>query len=159
MASCLEDDLTCPVCLDIFQDPQLLSCGHTFCRRCVGYSNAVYSGFYTQRCPVCQQGIHQEPVRNLALRNTCESYQVEKEKEKREREKRKEDEGFKCLLHGEKILFFCRTDKKALCSQCRKQGHIRHRVQPLLHTVHQGKVCIQLLILRADLFFSKVVFT
>lgn len=144
MASSLEDELSCPVCLEIYQDPQLLSCGHSFCRRCVGYHPTVFSALYTRTCPVCLQAIHLEPVTNLVLRSACESYQKEKEKkerEEKEREEREKDGGIKCLLHGEKILFFCRNDKEALCSQCRKERHSSHRVQPLPHAVHQQKVC------------------
>ncbi|XP_058237050.1 tripartite motif containing 35-1 [Hemibagrus wyckioides] len=145
MASSVEDELTCPVCFEIYQDPQILSCGHTFCRRCIGHHyHTILSSFYTPVCPVCLNAIRQEPVTNLALRNTCESYQRDKEKERnekerKEREEREEDGGNKCLWHGEKILFFCRDDGVAICPQCRNQGHMSHKVQPLKHTVPQRK--------------------
>ncbi|KAK3530652.1 hypothetical protein QTP86_030921 [Hemibagrus guttatus] len=121
----------------MYQDPQILSCGHTFCRRCVGHHHTIFSSFCTRTCPVCVQEIHREPVTNLALRNTCESYQ--REKERKEREEREEDGGVKCLRHGEKIVFFCRDDEVAICPQCRNQGHMSHKVQPLTHTVPQRK--------------------
>uniref|UniRef100_A0AAQ5X1Z4 RING-type domain-containing protein n=1 Tax=Amphiprion ocellaris TaxID=80972 RepID=A0AAQ5X1Z4_AMPOC len=35
MASRLEEDLCCPVCHDIFKDPVMLSCSHSFCRVCL----------------------------------------------------------------------------------------------------------------------------
>ncbi|XP_053472299.1 E3 ubiquitin-protein ligase TRIM35-like [Ictalurus furcatus] len=140
MASYLEEDLSCPVCLEIYKDPQFLSCGHTFCRRCLGYQQNVFSAFSTRTCPVCQREIHQEPVSNLALRKTCESYQRERKKEKEKgNEEREEDSGIKCLMHGEKLLFFCRDHEVAICSQCRKQSHMSHSVQPLTHTVRQRK--------------------
>ncbi|KAJ4943557.1 hypothetical protein JOQ06_006057 [Pogonophryne albipinna] len=35
MASRLEEDLCCSVCHDIFKDPVVLSCSHSFCRACL----------------------------------------------------------------------------------------------------------------------------
>ncbi|KAH7717692.1 tripartite motif-containing protein 4-like protein [Aphelenchoides avenae] len=31
----LAKSLECPVCLDIFDEPKLLNCGHTVCQKCV----------------------------------------------------------------------------------------------------------------------------
>ncbi|XP_053333319.1 E3 ubiquitin-protein ligase TRIM35-like [Clarias gariepinus] len=136
MASSLEDDLACPACLKVYQDPHVLSCGHSFCRGCVGFYHKGLFVFYTEGCPVCHQKIHQQPVTNLVLRSTCNSYQREKEKPKEEDD---DDTGNKCLLHGEKILFFCKNDNQAICSRCRKQSHMLHKVQLLTHTVAQRK--------------------
>uniref|UniRef100_A0A8C3K6M9 RING-type domain-containing protein n=1 Tax=Calidris pygmaea TaxID=425635 RepID=A0A8C3K6M9_9CHAR len=34
-ARSLQDELTCPVCLEYFNDPVLVAeCGHNFCRAC-----------------------------------------------------------------------------------------------------------------------------
>lgn len=35
LASTLRDELTCPLCLSLFDDPRILSCGHTFCAKCI----------------------------------------------------------------------------------------------------------------------------
>ena len=29
------DQQNCPICLDRFEDPRLLSCAHSFCRKCL----------------------------------------------------------------------------------------------------------------------------
>lgn len=134
MASSLEDDLSCPVCCELYQDPQLLCCGHTFCHQCLKKHWTVNTA---RTCPLCRRVSLQEPVDNLALRSTIESYQREKEKERKERES---DGEVKCSRHGEKIQFFCKTDDEVICSKCRKDGHRLHRVQHLAHAVRQHKV-------------------
>lgn len=41
----LEETLTCPICLDLFDDPRLLPCSHTFCSKCLQA---------TVVCPLCR---------------------------------------------------------------------------------------------------------
>ncbi|XP_022542809.2 nuclear factor 7, brain-like [Astyanax mexicanus] len=134
MSSSLEDDLSCPVCCELYQDPQLLSCGHSFCRRCLNKHHAVNPA---RACPVCRQTSPQQPVANLALRNTCESYLKERERE------RESDVEVRCSLHGEKITFFCRAEAMLICSECRKYTHSLHSVQPLTHAVRQRKAQVK----------------
>ena len=31
----MEDELTCPVCLELFADPLLLPCSHSICKKCL----------------------------------------------------------------------------------------------------------------------------
>ncbi|MCJ8748228.1 hypothetical protein PDJAM_G00162630 [Pangasius djambal] len=133
MASSLEDDLSCAVCCELYRDPQLLSCGHTFCRQCLRKHWNVNT---SRTCPVCRRVSLQEPVANLALRNTCETYQREKERERKERES---DGEVKCAQHGEKVQFFCKTDDEVICPKCRKESHRLHRVQLLTHAARQRK--------------------
>ncbi|KAL6482359.1 hypothetical protein MHYP_G00104390 [Metynnis hypsauchen] len=128
MASCLKSDLSCMVCSKLYRKPQLLSCGHSFCRCCL---ENLWTTNSTYVCSVCQQSTGQKPVANLALRNACESYL---------REKEEENEGeVRCFLHGEKMSFFCEKDEKVICSQCKMHSHGPHRVQPLAQAVQQRK--------------------
>lgn len=51
--SYLEDvnDVTCPICLEIYDEPRKISCGHIFCKGCL----ANYDDIVTPACPVCRQ--------------------------------------------------------------------------------------------------------
>ena len=43
----------CPVCLDTFDDPYILTqCGHTLCKRCI---ERTAQGRSTLRCPICRK--------------------------------------------------------------------------------------------------------
>ncbi|XP_067897895.1 E3 ubiquitin/ISG15 ligase TRIM25-like [Heterodontus francisci] len=71
----LEEELTCSVCLEIYTDPVILSCKHSFCRACV---EAVWrepdSGTYS--CPQCRAGFGVRPTleKNFQLANIAANY-------------------------------------------------------------------------------------
>ncbi|XP_036375364.1 E3 ubiquitin/ISG15 ligase TRIM25-like [Megalops cyprinoides] len=73
--SVLEGELTCSVCLEVFQDPHLLACGHSFCLRCLkGVRKKAQGGSF--RCPECREthrcsGSFQK---NYKLANIAEDY-------------------------------------------------------------------------------------
>uniref|UniRef100_A0A3B3X7B0 RING-type domain-containing protein n=1 Tax=Poecilia mexicana TaxID=48701 RepID=A0A3B3X7B0_9TELE len=50
MAARSEEDLCCPVCQDVFVDPVVLSCSHSFCKECLKNSWRARPG---RSCPVC----------------------------------------------------------------------------------------------------------
>ncbi|XP_018613518.2 E3 ubiquitin/ISG15 ligase TRIM25-like [Scleropages formosus] len=77
----LEMDLTCSVCQDIFRNPHLLPCGHTFCMECVtGMLNHVIQmgGF---RCPDCRTyfGPLIKIQKNFALASIAENFREAQE--------------------------------------------------------------------------------
>ncbi|XP_061619337.1 E3 ubiquitin/ISG15 ligase TRIM25 isoform X2 [Phyllopteryx taeniolatus] len=49
----LQDELTCPVCLDVFHDPHLLPCGHNFCKMCLDRLRRLTDQSRFQ-CPECR---------------------------------------------------------------------------------------------------------
>ncbi|KAK5614146.1 hypothetical protein CRENBAI_008603 [Crenichthys baileyi] len=72
MASRLEEDLCCPVCQEIFEDPVVLSCSHSFCKECL---KNWWREKPVQECPVCKRRSSKaEPPLSLTLKNLCETF-------------------------------------------------------------------------------------
>ena len=52
----LEDQLTCAICLDAFNDPKLLQCFHVYCKECLQKLVVQdLQGQVTLRCPTCRR--------------------------------------------------------------------------------------------------------
>ncbi|XP_067237276.1 nuclear factor 7, brain-like [Chanodichthys erythropterus] len=131
MASLSEDDLSCPVCREIFNAPVLLSCSHSFCKECL---QQFWRTKETQECPVCRRVSRHEPPCNLVLKNLCESFL----KERNERRSSGSEEI--CSLHSEKLKLFCLDDKQPVCLVCRdSQQHENHKFRPISEVVSSYK--------------------
>uniref|UniRef100_A0A3P8RKQ1 Tripartite motif containing 35-12 n=1 Tax=Amphiprion percula TaxID=161767 RepID=A0A3P8RKQ1_AMPPE len=122
MASRSEDDLCCPICQDVFMDPVLLSCSHSFCRHCLKTWWRQKST--THDCPVCKRrSSREEPPSNLVLKNLCESF--------RQQRAQRSSESL-CSLHPEKLKFFCLDHQQPVCLVCRDpKKHSNHRFRPI----------------------------
>ncbi|XP_068605809.1 zinc-binding protein A33 [Brachionichthys hirsutus] len=114
-----EDDLTCPICCDIFTDPVLLPCSHSFCRSCM--MRLRDTG--THECPVCRKRASKASFpSNRALKNVCEA--VKKDASLL-------DEKRNCNLHGERLKLFCVDDKQPICVVCQaSKQHKTHNYLP-----------------------------
>ncbi|KAI4892593.1 hypothetical protein NFI96_025835 [Prochilodus magdalenae] len=114
--SSLEQDLSCPVCFEIFTDPVILSCSHSFCGTCLQMSWEQSLG---RDCPVCRRRAARDDVQiNLALRNACESYM--------QQAREQESDPQRCSLHSQKLSLFCVDDEKLVCPICVSQDHQNH---------------------------------
>ena len=96
----MQEELTCPVCLESFSSPRLLRCGHNFCASCI--SALLKRGGNTVVCPVCRvktflnpqnptvsdlspnyfvntilDALKRKPVRSVAHRTMCASHKSE----------------------------------------------------------------------------------
>uniref|UniRef100_A0A8C1KTL5 RING-type domain-containing protein n=1 Tax=Cyprinus carpio TaxID=7962 RepID=A0A8C1KTL5_CYPCA len=56
-----QDQLSCSVCLDLMKDPVTISCGHTFCMRCISgcWDEEDWKRIYS--CPQCRQTFSPRP--------------------------------------------------------------------------------------------------
>ncbi|XP_012871579.1 PREDICTED: tripartite motif-containing protein 59 [Dipodomys ordii] len=130
-----EDELTCPICYSIFEDPRVLPCSHTFCRNCLENVLQASGNFYIWRplriplkCPNCRSiieiapsGIESLPV-NFALRAIIEKYQQEEH-----------PDIVTCPEHYRQPLnVYCLLDKKLVCGHCLTIGqHHGHPIDDL----------------------------
>ncbi|KAG8129073.1 hypothetical protein E2320_015816 [Naja naja] len=58
----LEDNIVCPICLEVFRDPVTTDCGHNFCMNClqVYWEHLALIGEQPY-CPQCQEPFSSEP--------------------------------------------------------------------------------------------------
>ncbi|XP_062395077.1 E3 ubiquitin-protein ligase TRIM35-like isoform X1 [Sardina pilchardus] len=127
-----EEDLTCPVCRDIFRDPVVLSCSHSVCKGCL---RQFWNTKPSRECPLCRKrSLDAEPPCNLALRNLCEAVLSQREGVSESDRCRTWPVRCRvlCTAHGEQFKLFCLQDKEPLCVVCRDSRlHKCHECQPL----------------------------
>ncbi|XP_015273723.1 PREDICTED: zinc finger protein RFP-like [Gekko japonicus] len=121
----LSEELTCPICLEYFSDPVILTeCGHHFCRDCLTRSWGE-SETAEASCPVCKQTARTRDLRpNRQLANVVEIA-------KRLSLHGGEAEERICEKHREPLKLFCQTDEILICTVCdRSKEHKNHEVIP-----------------------------
>nr|XP_006005590.2 PREDICTED: E3 ubiquitin/ISG15 ligase TRIM25-like [Latimeria chalumnae] len=70
----LEEELTCSICLNIYKNPILLSCGHNFCKDCIEQLWESQAAMGTYSCPECRTKFRERPPlqKSLKLCNVIE---------------------------------------------------------------------------------------
>nr|XP_060461798.1 uncharacterized protein LOC132661359 isoform X1 [Panthera onca]XP_060461799.1 uncharacterized protein LOC132661359 isoform X1 [Panthera onca] len=124
LLKCLQEEVTCPICLDILTQPLSLDCGHSFCQACITAKTkeSTTNQAGESRCPVCRIRYCTGELRpNWHVANIVERLREVKVSP---------EEGQKinlCERHEEKLLLFCKTDGKVICWLCeRSQEHRGH---------------------------------
>uniref|UniRef100_A0A667WBZ7 Uncharacterized protein n=1 Tax=Myripristis murdjan TaxID=586833 RepID=A0A667WBZ7_9TELE len=131
-APALNNDLCCPVCQDVFKDPVLLSCSHSFCRACL-------QSWWTEKpikdCPVCKRrSSRSDPPRNLVLKNLCEAFLLQRD------QRASAGPELLCSLHSEKLKLFCLDHQQPVCVVCRdSETHTDHRLRPVNEAARNHK--------------------
>ncbi|XP_014827893.1 PREDICTED: E3 ubiquitin/ISG15 ligase TRIM25-like [Poecilia mexicana] len=75
----LAQELSCPICLQLYNDPVVLPCGHNYCRACISKSaDSIDSGKEPLRCPECREAYHGVDTlqKNFKLSNIVEGFQA-----------------------------------------------------------------------------------
>ncbi|MEE6518915.1 hypothetical protein FKM82_030239 [Ascaphus truei] len=124
------EELTCPVCLELFKDPVMVECGHNFCRNCI---EKAWEGQVSFSCPECKEVISENKcTTNRALANlvkktaTTPTETVEKKTRPLEN----------CPEHDERLKLYCKDDGTLGCVICRDSlKHASHNFLPILDAV------------------------
>ncbi|XP_074494482.1 nuclear factor 7, ovary-like [Sebastes fasciatus] len=134
MSSIAEENLCCPVCHEIFKNPVVLSCSHSFCKDCL---QKWWRGKQIRECPYCKRrSSKSDPPRNLVLKNLCEAFLLE-------RDQRGSAETL-CSLHSEKLRLFCLDHQQPVCVVCRdSRKHTDHRFRPIDEAAQDHKQELQ----------------
>ncbi|XP_062862694.1 tripartite motif-containing 13 isoform X2 [Trichomycterus rosablanca] len=138
----LEEELTCPICCCLFEDPRVLPCSHSFCKKCLEGildGNRIPAWRPPFKCPTCRKetvhnGIAAFQI-NYSLRSIVEKYNKIRSRPKMSL----------CRAHSSQPLnIFCATDLKLICGFCATTGeHKGHKFCGLEEAYDREKVCFE----------------
>ncbi|XP_028339144.1 tripartite motif-containing protein 72 [Physeter macrocephalus] len=114
----LHQELSCPLCLQLFNEPVTAECGHSFCRACLGRVAGEPAADGTVLCPSCQAPTRPQALStNLQLARLVEGLaQV--------------PQGH-CEEHLDPLSIYCEQDRVLVCGVCASLGsHRGHRLLP-----------------------------
>ncbi|XP_077334401.1 E3 ubiquitin/ISG15 ligase TRIM25-like [Lithobates pipiens] len=148
-SSHLKENLECSVCLNVYTDPVTLTCGHHFCRDCIGPVLDTQWGTGGYSCPECKENFKKRPVpqKNITLCKILETLQTTQGGQESyvlcdNRQNKSPEhvlcdpstspENRKCSVHKKILEYYCTEDETCICVSCRLDGeHRGHQVETL----------------------------
>ncbi|XP_029469530.1 E3 ubiquitin-protein ligase TRIM50 [Rhinatrema bivittatum] len=133
----LEDQLRCPICLEVFREPLMLQCGHSYCKSCVvSLSGDPENPFL---CPVCRQEVDfSSSPPNVSLASVIETLQSMSDTEPNQES---------CPDHHNPLSLYCEKDHQVICGLCGTIGtHRQHQITPVTSVYGRMKEELSLLI-------------
>lgn len=126
----LEEELTCPICCGLFEDPRVLLCSHSFCKKCLeglleGNRGPAYRTPF--KCPTCRKETPHNGANSLQVNYSLRGI-VEKFSRLKVMPKMSE-----CKRHcGQPLNMFCATDLTLICGFCATtEDHRGHKFSSL----------------------------
>ncbi|XP_032645581.1 E3 ubiquitin-protein ligase TRIM50 [Chelonoidis abingdonii] len=118
----LEDQLLCPICLELLKEPLMLQCGHSFCKSCVG--SLVCNLDQQLLCPVCRQAVDCSTLLpNVTLACVIEALRTMGNSDPNQES---------CPVHHNPLSLFCEQDQEVICGLCGIIGaHRQHKIMPV----------------------------
>uniref|UniRef100_A0A452IHV0 Tripartite motif containing 10 n=1 Tax=Gopherus agassizii TaxID=38772 RepID=A0A452IHV0_9SAUR len=130
----LQDEASCSICLEYFNDPVTIDCGHNFCRACI--TQCWEGSDKDVSCPQCRATFPQRNLRpNWQLANV-----VEIAKQLHLQLTKDAGAGRVCEKHQEALKLFCQEDQSPICVVCdRSKEHRAHTVVPAEEAAQEYK--------------------
>ncbi|KAM3843740.1 E3 ubiquitin-protein ligase TRIM7-like isoform 2-T2 [Vipera latastei] len=133
----LGQEATCPLCLDFFQQPMVLACGHNFCHPCLAQLGAEAS------CPQCRARVEPGSAHpNRALANIVG---LVKGLPLSGGAQEGSSDPQLCRKHQLPLQTFCSSEKLLLCAGC-LGGHQGHPLLSLPEAAREYKVLLDALL-------------
>lgn len=134
----IHDQLTCSICLELYQEPVRLACFHAFCRKCI--ADNLNIPHRNQVCPEC----------NAHIGNIISASSLKKDfklaalvQAVKEMPKCSEHNDTVDMLEECKAEVFCQTCCKLLCVRCAFSAkHKNHDMEDLKTAIAKQKVCM-----------------
>ena len=118
----LQEQVSCPVCLDIFTQPKLLACNHAFCKQCIDQLPVdVEEEKQIVKCPLCceRTTLPQHDAANLPpafyINILLELHQTAPKVGQE-----------KCVSHDRLLEMYCTNCNQLVCTKCFHSDHCRH---------------------------------
>ncbi|XP_077999711.1 uncharacterized protein LOC144452486 [Glandiceps talaboti] len=115
----MENELTCCICLELFDSPVILPCSHNFCRGCV--RGLLEHG--NMRCPTCRAQVNHRY-------RTVDDFQINRTLSNIISEFKRQQNKRLCKDHGKRESLFCLSCRVGVCRLClhsREGKHFRHK--------------------------------
>ncbi|XP_067830227.1 zinc-binding protein A33-like [Heptranchias perlo] len=136
LAESLSSEVSCPICLNFYQDPVRLECEHNFCRSCIAeFWGDQESGSH---CPQCQEIFPRLQFKsNRLLANIVERVRQLRVDTPPPAPPPPGEPGLVlCARHEEKLKLYCQDDQEAICVVCGvSREHKDHRIVPIHETM------------------------
>uniref|UniRef100_A0A8C4X372 Uncharacterized protein n=1 Tax=Erpetoichthys calabaricus TaxID=27687 RepID=A0A8C4X372_ERPCA len=128
------DEYSCTVCLDTLNDPVSLSCGHSFCLKCL---NNLWDQSQVCSCPECGETfttrpeLHINTVLNKTIRNLKQNAMGPPPSQNYDGPGVMECHTCTRNKFRKHLELFCKTDETCICIICVMTGHKGHEVVKL----------------------------
>ena len=136
----LEEQLTCPVCLDLYTNPRTLPCLHSFCQACLEKLPLDKENqTYLITCPTCrhrtelpEEGAGAFPVA-FHINNLMDTHNILQDISEPQALPHYQTDLI-CADHGKPLEICCETCEEVICVNCVVRTHKQHKYELITDT-------------------------